>query len=398
MNKIYLGETEVANVGSGGGGGVTDASFNELARVTASALLDLKGLEDNVVEDVDKIEGHVETIDSQIQTLDANKADSSVVYTKSDVDKADKVTAAALASLDGRVSELEEGGGGGGITPQQLDASLKAYTYDKAYLDASVQALDASIVALDASALAFDASIKELAEGGGGGGGITPQQLDASLKAYTYDKTFIDASIHQIDVSINALEQGGGGGFDPTNINASINDISTRVRTIENDYVVDDDISTFKPIVYTTKDDYEEDVSEGTIDPDTMYVITDLASSDELSNIVTIDDLNAEKARINASLNESGDEVITAANSSMNYWKTTNVSQCQSQCTTAKNSAVSAVQSQQTTSVNAVNTAKNTAISEIDTKMAQMKTFEVMTEAEYAEITPDENTIYFITD
>ena len=117
-----------------------------------------------------------------------------------------------------------------------------------------------------------------------------------------------------------------------------------------------------------------------------------------MSNIVTIDDLNAEKARINASLNESSDEVITAANSSMNYWKTTNVSQCQSQCNSAKNSAVNAVQNQQTTSVNAVNTAKNSAISEIDTKMAEMKSFEVMTEAEYADITPDANTIYFITD
>ena len=343
MNKIYLGETEVANVGSGGGGGgVSDASFNELARVTASALLDLKGLEDNIEEFDDKIEGHVETIDTQIQTLDTNKADSSVVYTKKDIDNADKVSAAALASLNDRVSELEEGGGGGG-------------------------------------------------------GGITPAQLDASLKAYTYNKTWIDASIHQIDVSINALEQGGGG-FDPTNINASINDISTRVRTIENDYVVDDDISTFKPIVYTTKDEYDEDVSEGTIDPDTMYVITDLASTDELSNIVTIDDLNAEKARINASLNESGDEVITAANSSMNYWSNQNVSQCQNQCINAKNIAISAVQTQQTTSVNAVNTAKNTALDDISTAMAEMKTFEVMTEAEYAQITPDANTIYFITD
>ena len=253
-------------------------------------------------------------------TLDVNKADVSTVYTKTEIDRADKVAAAAIASLDGRVS------------------------------------------ALDASALSFDASIKELAQGGGGGGGggITPAQLDASLKEYTYDKA-------HIDTSFNAC-------------------------------ATDNDISTFRPIVYTTKDDYDEDVSEGTIDPDTMYVITDIASTDELSNIVTIDDLNAEKARINASLNETGDAVITAANSSMNYWSTQNVSQCQSQCNSAKNTAVSAVQTQQTTSVNAVNTAKNTALDDISTAMAQMKDFEVMTEAEYAQITPSANTIYFITD
>lgn len=380
MNKVFLGEIEVANTGGGGGGDyVLNSSFDELSRVAATALLDLKESTDNIVENVsifsDKISDDISVLNSEVTTLDNNKPDVSTVYTKSEIDMADKVAAAAIASLDGRVSELEQGGGGGGgITPQQLDASLKEYTYDKAWIDASIGAIepgisynqldaslreytydkahldasfgrvDASIVALDASALSFDASIKELAQGGGGGGGgITPAQLDASLKEYTYNKAYIDSSF--------------------------------------NACATDNDISTFKPIVYTTKDDYDEDVSEGTIDPDTMYVITDIASTDELSNMVTIDDLNAEKARINASLNETGDAVITAANSSMNYWSTQNVSQCQSQCNSAKNTAVSAVQSQQTTSVNAVNTAKTTALDDISTAMAQMKDFEVMTEA-----------------
>ena len=257
-NKIYLGEIEVANVGGGGGGEgyVTDSSFNEMTKVAASALLDLKGLEDNIEEFDAKIEGHVEAIDTQIQGLQTSKADASSVYDKDERDKTDKVAAAALASLDGRVTILEQGGGGGGITPAQLDASLKEYTYDKAYLDssfsaidinpisekltdvstrvdaledanfidsaqldaslkeyaysknyidASVNALDVSIQALDASALAFDASIKELAENGGGGG-ITPQQLDASLKEYTYDKTYLDASFGYFDTSIQALD------------------------------------------------------------------------------------------------------------------------------------------------------------------------------------------------
>jgi len=618
MNKVYLGEIEVANTGGGGGGDyVTNASFSEMTRVAASALLDLKGITDNLEEVSDKNSKDVSIVRSEV----TNKADVSTVYTKSEIDMADKVAAAAIASLDGRVSELEQesggitpqqldaslkeytydkahidasalafdasiialdasalafdasirelsqgggggsfdptvinasvnalesvtddistlsnnikngtqilqrviaapdgltkyhaskdsqkevynvvgqspedyyldgtdapivfrvgasnidafrvkgykstdnlsrkieyydrfndsmkdlaeminyldasalsfdvsireiaqqggGGGGGGITPAQLDASLKEYTYNKVYLDASFGAVDTSIVALDASALAFDASIREIAQqgGGGGGGGITPAQLDASLKEYTYNKGYLNASFGAVDTSIIALDAsalafdasikelaqgGGGGGITPAQLDASLREYTYNKGYLDasfNACVSEDDISTFKPIVYTTKDEYDEDVSEGTIDPDTMYVITDIASTDELSNIVTIDDLNAEKARINASLNETGDAVITAANSSMNYWKTTNVSQCQSQCTTAKNNAVSAVQTQQTTSVNAVNTAKNTAISEIDTKMADMKSFEVMTEAEYAEITPDANTIYFITD
>ena len=182
------------------------------------------------------------------------------------------------------------------------------------------------------------------------------------------------------DKEINAGGGSGGGGGDMSN------------------YATKDDISTFKPIIYTNLSTYEEDVSEGNIDENSMYVITDLADSDELSNIVTIQDLNAEKLRINDSLSDTADAIISAANTSCGYWKDQNVSQCKSQCNTEKNNAVSEVQRQQTTSVNAVNTAKNTAISEIDTKMAEMKSFEVITEAEYAQITPDTNTIYFITD
>lgn len=107
---------------------------------------------------------------------------------------------------------------------------------------------------------------------GGAGGGISYDELNASLNAYTYDKAHIDASFAAIPSG-----GGGGGSFDPTDINSSISDISTRVGTIESNYLDSDDISTFKPIVYTTKDEYDENVSEGTIDPDTMYVITDLA-------------------------------------------------------------------------------------------------------------------------
>jgi len=118
-NKIYLGEIEVANTGGGGGGEgyVSDASFNEMTKVAASALLDLKGLEDSIEEFDEKIERHVSAIDTSIQGLQTSKADASSVYDKNERDKTDKVAAAAIASLDGRVSALEQGGGGGGITP-----------------------------------------------------------------------------------------------------------------------------------------------------------------------------------------------------------------------------------------------------------------------------------------
>ena len=228
---------------------------------------------------------------------------------------------------------------------------------------------------------------------GGAGGGISYDELNASLSAYTYNKAHIDASFAAIPSG-----GGGGGSFDPTDINSSISDISTRVGTIESNYLDSDDISTFKPIVYTDLSTYENNVSEGTIDQDTMYVITDLADSDELSTLVTVDDLSTYKATILHDVSTTADTTIANANSSIN---------------SIKNTAISAVQSQQTTSVNAVNTAKNnantsignaktSALNDISTlaaeKIAAMTTFLVMSESDYEQITPDASTIYFITD
>ena len=228
---------------------------------------------------------------------------------------------------------------------------------------------------------------------GGAGGGISYDELNASLSAYTYNKAHIDASFAAIPSG-----GGGGGSFDPTDINSSISDISTRVGTIESNYLDSDDISTFKPIVYTDLSTYENNVSEGTIDQDTMYVITDLADSDELSTLVTVDDLSTYKATILHDVSTTADTTIANANSSIN---------------SIKNTAISAVQSQQTTSVNAVNTAKNnantsignaktSALNDISTlaaeKIAAMTSFLVMSESDYEQITPDASTIYFITD
>ncbi len=72
--------------------------------------------------------------------------------------------------------------------------------------------------------------------------------------------TYIDASVKALDASINALAQGGGS-FDPTDINSSISDISTRVHNIESDYVVADDLSTF-----LTEDDISTFITQTTLD------------------------------------------------------------------------------------------------------------------------------------
>ena len=226
-NKIYLGTTEVANVGSGGGGGgdyVLNSSFDEMTRVAASALVELKKDKADRTE-IASIKD-VSALQADISVLRGSKADASTVYVKEDIDKSDKVVAAALASQDSRiirldasVNALEQGGGGGGITPAQLDASLKAYTYDKAHIDASISAIEPV---------------------------VSFAELDASLKAYTYDKAHIDASYGFIDASVKALDasalyfdasikelaQGGGGGSEPGFVKQINSTDSTKVGLV----------------------------------------------------------------------------------------------------------------------------------------------------------------------
>lgn len=245
-----------------------------------------------------------------------------------------------------------------------------------------------SVKALDASALQFDASIRELASSGG---------------------------------------SGGGGSFDPTDINSSISDISTRVGVIENDYIVSDDISTFvtqtaldasynyldtsvkaldasirsiinsggsgggggdmsnyatksdistfKPIVYIEKDDYDQLVEDEDVDENVMYVITDLASTDDLANLMTVEDLSTYKQQIL-------DDVVADASVAINTIKTNSVNAVN----TAKNNANSSI-----------NDAKTSAISAINTAATSIPNFVVMTEAEYELIVPNSSTLYFLT-
>lgn len=191
--------------------------------------------------------------------------------------------------------------------------------------------------------------------------------------------------MNKIYIGDSEITTGGGGG------GGSTPDLTN--------YATKNDISTFKPVVYTNLSTYEEDVSNGDIDEDAMYVITDLASSDDLATLVTVDDLTPYKATILDDVSTTAAQTIANASTSINSIKTT---------------AISAVQSQQTTSVNAINTAKNNAnssintaktnaISEISTyideRVAEMKNFVVISDASYNELqTIDSNTIYFITD
>jgi hypothetical protein len=208
------------------------------------------------------------------------------------------------------------------VTYENLNTSISDFTYNKSHIDSSYGVIDASLKAfdasiksfdsslkyLDASALAFDASIKELAARPSGGGG------SADLSDY-YNKSHIDSSYGVIDASLKAFDasikeltarpSGGGGGSNISKLSDLTNDCD------------------FRPITYITKDDYDDLVEAETLDADTMYVITDLADSDDLATLVSIEDLNTAKAEINDSLSSTANTIITEANTSINYYKTT---------------------------------------------------------------------------
>lgn len=119
-------------------------------------------------------------------------------------------------------------------------------------------------------------------------------------------------------------------------------------------------------VVYISKDDYDDLVDEGTVDSDVLYVINDLADTDDLAELVTT-------SAMQAAVNTATSAVVNGAVADVN---------------TAKNTAVSAVQAQQATSVSAVQAAA-----------ADLPGIEVLTEAQYNALSViDPDTLYFITE
>lgn len=176
-------------------------------------------------------------------------------------------------------------------------------------------------------------------------------------------------------------------------------------------------------VIYLTKAQYDALVENETVDESKMYVITDLADTDDLADLATNADIQSAIAGLNAELEDTADAYyaelsadLESLKSDITSAKNTAVSAVQSQQTTsvnavssaqstatnavnsAKNTAVSAVQTQQTTSVDAVEAAGTQALSDIDDAVDAMPKLAVMTEAAYNALdSVDSNTIYFIT-
>ena len=291
MNKVYLGNNYIADK--------SPLTSSDVANIT-SALLGL--------------DASSKVFDASIKALDAS----------------------ALA-FDSSIRELAQGGGGGGVTPAQLDASLREYTYDKAHIDASFGEVDASIQGLDASVRAsasasriiaalgrsnvegrtdtkyeatseFGKYPKNLFYDGGDpnvvlhvGCGLDEEDREDAIQIFdngniifldinrnqrslqrlqrqadSHDASIqaLDASALAFDASIKELAQGGGGGGDKTRLSQFTNDMD------------------FRSITYTDVSTYNSLIDAGTVDPSVMYILTDAADEVDISTFVSKNDIS----------------------------------------------------------------------------------------------------------
>lgn len=113
QEKLYALDASIAylaaNPGSGGSSinpsdFVDVSTWNEHEKVIASALVNLKSLEDRIEAFDESIQAQETALLAEVHLVEQQKADASTVYTKIEIDKSDKVVAAALASLNERVA------------------------------------------------------------------------------------------------------------------------------------------------------------------------------------------------------------------------------------------------------------------------------------------------------
>lgn len=103
---------------------------------------------------------------------------------------------------------------------------------------------------------------------------------------------------------------------------------------------MDASVKTFAPVQYATLDEYDGYVDASTVDANKLYIITDVADTDDLAEFVSNSDLNNQLQSFNTSLGVIANSVISDANTSIGYWKNSIVSTAQSEITSAKNTAV----------------------------------------------------------
>ena len=164
MAELYIGNNQIGGGSADLSGYVDVSTFDDVTHTTAAALVNLKILHNEQDYKLDALSRKDTALTTDISTLNSalsSKADVSAIYTKTQIDNDSLVVAAALASLDSRVSSIESsvgdgsGSGGGEVDLSVINASVNNiendyvksedianfitadYTYDKSHIDAS---------------------------------------------------------------------------------------------------------------------------------------------------------------------------------------------------------------------------------------------------------------------
>ena len=154
------------------------------------------------------------------------------------------------------------------------------------------------------------------------------------------------SQIYLGELLINTGSGSGGGSYDDTELRGYIEDLQ--------DYVPE----------YLTKAEYDALVQNNTVDPNKMYIITDLATRDDLDAALTGADIDSEVNRLKSEITSSKDFFI-------------------SEIEAQKMSSVNAVKSQETTSKNNLNTAVSNAQETFQNQIDNAPRVVIMTVAEY---------------
>lgn len=190
----------------------------------------------------------------------------------------------------------------------------------------------------------------------------------------------------------NTQVGGGGSGsadfsnyYTKTHIDASIGALDASVRT-------------FAPVQYATLDEYDGYVDASTVDANKLYIITDVADTDDLAEFISVADLNTAVQEINSSLGYIANNLISAADSSIVYWKDRRIQEASTNINNNKNTAQNAINTAKNNAISDISTARENALIDINNAASAVANYVVMSESAYAQIsTPDSSTIYFLT-
>ena len=186
----------------------------------------------------------------------------------------------------------------------------------------------------------------------------TRYTLSADKTTNYKNETLIEMSqIYLGELLINT----GGGSYDDTELRGYIEDLQNYVPE------------------YLTKVEYDALVQNNTVDPNKMYIITDLATQDDLDAALTGADIDSEVNRLKSEITNAKDVAV----SEVSMQKTISVDVIKEQ----EKKSVNSVKSQETLSTNNLNTVVSDAVSNAQTTLQNMidnaPRVVIMTVAEY---------------